>query len=341
MKILICENIGSIDTQALDRQSIGNYLIILEKNSWDDFQYKVTFDLFIMNMSDFSTQRKIGRLKIAKVGQTEHNFSNLPEYSNFTNSLSSELPELFYSLGQDQDYYQGIKDYFNDPLLEFRLLSKLKDIEKNKDKLESLKNEIVFDKAFKRTAVYVDKVESNWFNNISEPKLVFDRQIQNVRDLLEHVNLDSNNSHSISSMLFGYTVAAMEMYLFTVFSKKIHGDNEIKLKFLSNIKEKFSLSLVAENPNFIEETLDKEIGNISFHNVGTSKKLFWEILNHQLMTDDQSSYFSNSIEIRHDCAHRGGYDKEGNPTPIDTAMIEELIVKIITVVENVEKNVIY
>lgn len=342
MKILICDNIGSIDTQALDRQSIGDYLIILEKNSWDDFQYKVTFDLFIMNMNDlFSTQRKIGRLKIAKAGQTEYNFSDLQEYSNLTTSLSSELPDSFYSLGQDSDYYQGVKGYFNDPVLEFRLLSKLKDIEKNKDKLEILKNEIVFDKAFKRTAIYLDKIESDWFNNISEPKSVFDRQIQNVRDLLLSGTTNPQILHSFNSMLFGYTVAAMENYLFTIFSKKVNSNATLKVNYLKNISQKYTLSEIALDANFLDNKLNEALGNISFHNVITSKKLFSEILQHNLLTDDQSSYFSNKIEIRHDCAHRGGYNKEGDPTPIDTAMIEELIVNIITVVENVEQNVIY
>lgn len=348
MKILFCDSVSFIDTKNLDLQAIQDYLIILEKDSWDDFGYKVTFNLFIQNVNDMlSTQRKIGQLKIAKEGQVEHNFSDISEYEGLASSLADELPSSFYSLGEGTYYYQNIKNYFNDPVLEFRLISKLKDIEKNKKKLEDLKNETIFDKAFKRTATYADKIESDWFNHISEPKSVFDRQIQSVQALLSsEATFDTQVLHGFNAMLFGYTIAAMENYLFTVFSKKVNSDEMAKRKYLKSLDKKgldkkITLSEIQNDPNFIENKLNEALGKISFHNVATSKDLFSEVLQHHLLTNEQSNYFIEKIEIRHDCAHRGGYDKEGNLTPIGNAMIEELIVKITEVVDNVEQKVTY
>jgi hypothetical protein len=47
----------------------------------------------------------------------------------------------------------------------------------------------------------------------------------------------------------------------------------------------------------VDEKVLEALHKISFHNVGTSKDLFKNILNHNLMTDDQSQYFINSVEF--------------------------------------------
>lgn len=340
MKILICNKISDVNTSDLDINEIEDYLILLEHSSWNDFGYKVTFNLYIMNMIGLATQRKIGQLKIAKENQTENSFSEIGEYQTLSTSLIDQLPDSFYSLGENSEYYKQIKEYFNDSNLELLLLNKLKDIENNKSKFENLLDQTVFDKAFKRTATYLDKLENDWFIYTSEAKSIFDTQITNARNLVQAGITDPSQNHSFNTMIFGYVVAAMEKYLFTVFVQKIFNSQQFKNKFISQeIKKNFPLSDFATSPNFVDEKVLEALHKISFHNVGTSKDLFKNILNHNLMTDDQSQYFINSVGIRHDCAHRGGYDIKGNKTNITTQMIEELISNVCTVVENVETNI--
>lgn len=340
MKILICNKISDVNTSDLDINEIEDYLILLEHSSWNDFGYKVTFNLYIMNMIGLVTQRKIGQLKIAKENQTENRFCEIDEYHTLSTSLIDQLPDSFYSLGESSEYYKQIKEYFNNSALELLLLTKLKDIEKNKSKFDDLADQPVFDKAFKRTAIYTDKVESDWFIHTSEAKSIFDTQIQNARNLLSSGITDPNQLHSFHTMIYGYVVAAMENYLFSIFIKKIFSDPQIKTNYMSKkIKEKFPLSDIEKSPNFVNEKLLEVLNQISFHNVGTAKDLFYEFLNHSLMTEVQSQYFINCVEIRHDCAHRGGYGVDGSRTNITHEMIEELIENICDVVGNIETNI--
>jgi len=340
MNILICNKISDVNTSDLDINEIEDYLILLEHSSWNDFGYTVTFNLYIMNMIGFATQKKIGQLKIAKENQIEKSFSQIAEYETLSTSLIDQLPNSFYSLGEDSEYYKQINEYFNNSTLELLLLTKLKDIENDKTKFDDFSAQPVFDAAFKRTATYTDKLESDWFINTSEAKSIFDTQIENARNLVQAGVRDPNQDHSFNTMIFGYVVAAMEKYLFTVFVQKIFNNQQYKIKFISEKTTKnFPLSEFVKSPNFVDEKVLEALHKISFHNVGTSKDLFKNILEHNLMTNDQSQYFTNSIGIRHDCAHRGGYDLEGNPTNITTQMIEELITNVCTVVESVETNI--
>ncbi len=340
MKILICNRVSDVNTSDLDINEIEDYLILLEHSSWNDFGYTVTFNLYIMNMVGFAAQRKIGQLKIAKENQVERSFSQIAEYETLSNSLIDQLPNSFYSLGEDSEYYKQIKEYFNNSALELLLLTKLKDIENNKSKFDDLSDQPVFDKAFKRTAIYTDKVESDWFIHTSEAKSIFDTQIENARNLLSSGITDHNQLHSFHTMIFGYVVAAMENYLFSIFVKKVFSDPQIKSNYMSKkIKEKFFLSEIEKSPDFVNEKLLEVLNQISFHNVGTAKDLFYEFLNHSLMTEAQSQYFINCVEIRHDCAHRGGYGVDGSRTNITHEMIEELIENICDVVGNIETNI--
>lgn len=340
MKFLICNKISDVNTSDLEINLIEDYLVLLEHSPWNDLGYTVTFNLYIMNMIGLATQQKIGKLKIAKENQIEKSFSQIAEYETLSNSLLDQLPNSFYSLGEDAEYYKQIKQYFNNSALELLLLTKLRDIEKDKTKFDNLSDQPVFDKAFKRTAIYSDKLESDWFIHVNETKSIFDNQIENARNLLRSGITDPNQLHSFHTMIFGYVVATMEKYLFTVFLQKIFNSQQFKIKFISQkIDKKFPLSDFVTSPNFVDEKVLETLHKISFHNVATSKDLFKDILNHNLMTNDQSQYFTNSIGIRHDCAHRGGYDLKGNQTNITTEMIEDLIANVCAVIENIETKI--
>lgn len=340
MKILICNRVSDVNTSELNIDEIEDYLILLEHSSWDDFGFKVTFNLYIMNMMGLATQRKIGQLKIAKEGQTENIFSQLAEYQEISNKLIDKLPNSFYSLGEDREYYQNIKQYFNNTSLELLLLRNLQDIEDNKNKFDALSDQLVFNKAFKRTAIYTDKVESDWFINTSQAKSIFDNQITSVKNLLQAGIADPSQTHSFNTMIFGYVIAAMENYLFTAFAQKVSTNPSFKLVFISEkIDKKFSISEFLSSSNFVEDKVTEALNKISFHNVIESKKLFKNVLQHDLMTNEQSQYFINSVGIRHDCAHRGGYDTDGNITSITNEMIEELIQKVCSMIENVEISI--
>jgi hypothetical protein len=103
------------------------------------------------------------------------------------------LPDSFYSLGENSEYYKQIKEYFNDSNLELLLLINSKILKTIKVNLKNLLDQTVFDKAFKRTATYLDKLENDWFIYTSEAKSIFDTQITNARNLVQGWNYRSKS----------------------------------------------------------------------------------------------------------------------------------------------------
>lgn len=75
----------------------------LEYDNWDDFGYKTLFKLLIFD--EYGKKYEIGNVKIAFIGQKQgRTIDSLPEKL----LVETQLPENFYSLGQDADYYKNL-----------------------------------------------------------------------------------------------------------------------------------------------------------------------------------------------------------------------------------------
>lgn len=77
----------------------ANSLAYLEYDNWDDFGYKTLFSLVVFD--DLGNQHHIGNLKIGFIGQQEGK-----TIDGLRGFAGNALPDNFYSLGQDSDYYQ-------------------------------------------------------------------------------------------------------------------------------------------------------------------------------------------------------------------------------------------
>nr|WP_255696180.1 AAA family ATPase [Achromobacter sp. MY14] len=91
----------------------------LSPDNWDDYSYKTSFSLsFVTNDG---TRLDFGIVKIGYLGQ-KHGWTEaaIPESFN-------ELPEGWFSLGQDVDYYQAVKDKLSNEVGD-SLLRALKDV---------------------------------------------------------------------------------------------------------------------------------------------------------------------------------------------------------------------
>lgn len=107
------------------------YLI---NNNWDDwFEFETLYQLFYDDSN--SKRHTIGYVKIGQFGMTrEQRRASLPE--NF-----SDLNENFFSLGQDESYYQILKEL--DDEIGYSILTALKDIAYNLDLFDKSQNERV------------------------------------------------------------------------------------------------------------------------------------------------------------------------------------------------------
>ncbi|GAA3080466.1 AAA family ATPase [Streptosporangium carneum] len=74
----------------------------LVRDNWDDYTYKTTFSLFYRDADEL---HEIGDVKIGQFGMEDQSRPSLPDGFRF-----HELGDEFFSLGQDDSYYEKLRD---------------------------------------------------------------------------------------------------------------------------------------------------------------------------------------------------------------------------------------
>lgn len=111
----------------------------LVPNNWDDYSFKTTFRLHYVDASGDSNE--VGTVKIGFIGQN-HGWTRDEMDSAFT-----KLPDGWFSLGQDVDYYKTLATL---PLPENAVLKALNDVAWDLENFEKAKNERVFNNSLLR-----------------------------------------------------------------------------------------------------------------------------------------------------------------------------------------------
>lgn len=110
-------------------------VVFLKPSSWDDYSFKTSFDVIISR--SLGERVHLGTVKIGYISQQHgRTAEKLPEQFN-------ELPEDFFSLGQDVAYYKTCKEKLSQEELE-NFLTSLHDIAFNEKYYSSAENEAVF-----------------------------------------------------------------------------------------------------------------------------------------------------------------------------------------------------
>lgn len=107
----------------------------LSPNNWDDYGHKTLFNLTIFD--EQGNEQTIGNIKIGFVGQDGGwTQEQIPEQFEV-------LPENFYSLGQDTDYYKNVVEKLS-PEITINVLTALGDVVNDPNRLKIAENEHAF-----------------------------------------------------------------------------------------------------------------------------------------------------------------------------------------------------
>lgn len=122
----------------------------LQPDNWDDHGYKTLFSLDVFDGQ--GKRQYIGSVKIGIIGQTE-GWTEKEIPAQF-----DELNDVFYSLGQDADYYKNIGDKLSDETA-VSVLTALRDVSYDFTRLASVREERAFNKSLLRNVNYASIVQ--------------------------------------------------------------------------------------------------------------------------------------------------------------------------------------
>ena len=131
--------IGNTPNRAVDQ-------VCLTIDHWNDYSFKT---MFFMNVFDHNGEKhSIGNIKIGFKGQETSIATYEKIQENFPNNVFDLLPNNFFSLGQDVDFYVKLMELPNG--IGKQILNKLNDIAYKSDILSIIRNESVFNTSLMR-----------------------------------------------------------------------------------------------------------------------------------------------------------------------------------------------
>jgi hypothetical protein len=167
-----------------------------------------------------------------------------------------------------------------------------------------------------------------WRDDTQKHHEKLNEHLDSAQELLK-IEVNEKNRFSLNVMIYGHIVAAIEGFLSSVFIKTTIGHEELIRKLVETDPQfsnmKFTMSQLFEKREQIKDTVAKYLHDLIFHDLKKIKPMYNDVLGHDF---GDIRWLFKAVTKRHDCVHRAGYDKEGNPVQFCDGEIVELIEKI-------------
>ncbi len=205
----------------------------------------------------------------------------------------------------------------------------------------------------------------DWFRDNSPRRLDVLKQLDSVKDLLglrdnSPLSRNAELQQALFRSCFVSAFAILEGYLESVFKHYVLSNDEAKVKLalhqggyvndgmqkecvdmvLSGKADELSLKRLQDEYKkkvLIPGRVDKALEGIVFHRIDKIDKMFSAVAHINVYGEhkERGSWF-RSLDIRNDCVHRAGFDKQGKPINLTAGDCFELIGRIASLVDSVE-----
>jgi hypothetical protein len=167
---------------------------------------------------------------------------------------------------------------------------------------------------------------------------ILDLHLDSVETLCEQ-EIPGHACFSLKVMMYGHVVSAIEGYLSSVFINVVSNSNSLTRKLVETdpefSKRTFSMKDIFTEHSSLKITVASYLKGLIFHDLKKIKPMYNSVLGHDF---GNISWFFKAVQLRHDCVHRAGFDKEGNKIEVTTECILQLIKNIRSLVTEIEKT---
>lgn len=187
-----------------------------------------------------------------------------------------------------------------------------------------------------------DEYQDYWSVEGKTSFQIFNEIISSTKEI---INIPINSDQvkkNLLVMLYGHIVAAVESYLSSTFTEKVMSskDSEFIRKLVENdpefAKRKFTIKEIFTKREELENDVKQYLRELIFHKIDKVKPMYKDVLNVDF--GDDIKWLFEAINLRHDCVHRAGYDKDGNEVDLNKEQVEELIKQSTDLVKHIENE---
>jgi len=181
--------------------------------------------------------------------------------------------------------------------------------------------------------------ELEWEVENSEQLITLNKHFSKVPQLLQ-VDVDENIQFSLLVMVHVHIVSALEQFLSATFIHNVTNSDVLTRKLIETDPvfghRKFTINEIYAQYSNIKSTVAAYLKDINFHDMRKVKPMYADVLGYDF---GDIAWLFKAVRLRHDCAHRAGYDKEGNQVSVSVASVNELVAQCRRLSESIEAHV--
>lgn len=189
---------------------------------------------------------------------------------------------------------------------------------------------------------WFEEFEAQWRSvDGKTPHELFLISMHESQALLDSSHLD-DPAHHVLSMLYGHIVASIEGYLYATFRELVLNDDDLSMRLVNN-DNTFSdrkINVTHLFGRYKDDThrklIDEYLQDVLFHKIERVSFMYKKVLE---VDFGKVEWLYRAVEMRHDCVHRAGFDKEGDKVELDKSTISELIEQSSIFIEVIERKV--
>lgn len=171
---------------------------------------------------------------------------------------------------------------------------------------------------------YEEDIE--WDIVSSEQLSALQNHLKSSLNLLNLAAVDTQTEFDLYVMLHTHIVASMEAFLASSFIHEVTNSDELTRKLIETDpeigKKELTLKEIYKEHENIKTIVAKYLKDLIFHRLKKIKSMYRSVLD---VDFGNISWLFKAVELRHHCAHRAGYDKDGNKIQISKNDIETLV----------------
>lgn len=162
-----------------------------------------------------------------------------------------------------------------------------------------------------------DVYDDDWYYDTPpDPYGVFNASMAEARMLLDQHGGDG--ASLVNRMVFVHYIGALEAFLADTLINEVLPDEDALKKLIQGDEwlrsKRFSLTEIAASPDLIKDTVRERLRLFVWHRVKKANTLYRIAVGvdfHAMLTDKDSEIIDQAVQLRHDCVHRSGRDKDG------------------------------
>ena len=167
----------------------------------------------------------------------------------------------------------------------------------------------------------------------------FSDEIASLRVLNSLAIDDLNAQKMLKRQIHIGTIACLETYLSDAFINTVLSRKSYLRSFFASFKDfkeqKLGMNELLERADQAEEIAKKAMLGVIYHNLAKVKKMYESTLS---ISFPDFSAVQSDVGIRHDLVHRNGKTKKGKEIDIDTAKVNEAIVRVLNLVDQIDRE---